>query len=135
MRILLAEDEKELSNALVAILKHNNYSVDAVYDGEDAVDYALTENYDVIVLDIMMPKMDGLEALKELRSHGISTPVLMLTAKSEVKDRISGLDTGADDYLTKPFFHRRTAGAPSRRNPQEERIHAQHPHLRQYQAE
>jgi DNA-binding response OmpR family regulator len=103
MRILLAEDEKELSNALVAILKHNNYSVDAVYDGEDAVDYALTENYDVIILAIMMPKMDGLEALKKLREHGISTPVLMLTAKAEIKDRISGLDMGADDYLTKPF--------------------------------
>ncbi len=103
MRILLAEDEKELSKALCAILKHNNYSVDPVYNGEDALDYALCENYDVIVLDIMMPKMDGLEVLKKLRNLKISTPILMLTAKAEVNDRIKGLDTGADDYLTKPF--------------------------------
>lgn len=103
MRILLAEDEKELSNALVAILRHNNYSVDPVYDGEDALDYGLSENYDVIVLDIMMPKMDGLEVLKKLREHAVAIPVLMLTAKAEIKDRITGLDTGADDYLTKPF--------------------------------
>ncbi|MBR3817506.1 MAG: response regulator transcription factor [Clostridia bacterium] len=103
MRLLLAEDEKELSKALCAILKHNNYSVDAVYNGQDALDYGLDENYDGIILDIMMPKMNGLEVLKELRKNGVSTPVLMLTAKSEVEDRIVGLDTGADDYLTKPF--------------------------------
>lgn len=103
MRILLAEDEKELSNALVAILKHNNYSVDAVYDGADALDYGLSQNYDIVVLDIMMPKMNGLEVLKNLRSQGIHTPVLMLTAKAEIEDRIAGLDMGADDYLSKPF--------------------------------
>ena len=103
MRILLAEDEKELSNALVAVLKHNNYSVDAVYDGAEAYDYGICENYDCIVLDIMMPKMDGIEVLKKLRDKGIQTPVLLLTAKAEIEDRITGLDAGADDYLTKPF--------------------------------
>ena len=103
MRLLLAEDEKELSKALCAILKHNNYSVDAVFNGQDALDYGLCENYDGIILDIMMPKMNGLDVLKELRANGISTPVLMLTAKAEVDDRILGLDLGADDYLTKPF--------------------------------
>ena len=103
MRILLAEDEKELSNALVVILKHNNYSVDAVYDGADALDYGLSENYDVIILDIMMPKMSGLKVLEELRGKGIHTPILMLTAKAEIEDRIYGLDLGADDYLSKPF--------------------------------
>jgi DNA-binding response OmpR family regulator len=103
MRILLAEDEKELSNALVAILKHNNYSVDAVYNGADAFDYGLSENYDGIILDIMMPKMNGLQVLENLRGQGIPTPILLLTAKSEIEDRILGLDTGADDYLSKPF--------------------------------
>lgn len=103
MRVLLAEDEKELSNALVAILKHNNYSVDPVYDGADALDYGLSENYDVIILDIMMPKMNGLEVLEKLRLKGIHTPILMLTAKAEIEDRIQGLDMGADDYLSKPF--------------------------------
>ena len=103
MRLLLAEDEKELSKALCAILKHNNYSVDAVFNGQDALDYGLCENYDGIILDIMMPKKNGLEVLKELRDNNISTPVLMLTAKAEVEDRILGLDMGADDYLTKPF--------------------------------
>jgi len=103
VRLLLAEDEKELSKALVAILKHNNYSVDAVYDGEEAYEYALAENYDGIIMDIMMPKMSGLEALVKLRQNGVSTPVLLLTAKSEIEDRIKGLDSGADDYLPKPF--------------------------------
>lgn len=103
MRLLLAEDEKELSKALCAILKHNNYSVDAVFNGQDALDYGLCENYDGIILDIMMPKKNGLEVLRELRANDISTPVLMLTAKAEVEDRILGLDLGADDYLTKPF--------------------------------
>mgnify|MGYP002544115959 FL=1 len=103
MRLLLAEDEKELSAALTAVLEHNHYSVDAVYDGQDALDYALTENYDGIILDIMMPKKSGLEVLAELRRSNINTPILMLTAKSEVNDRVTGLDTGADDYLTKPF--------------------------------
>lgn len=103
MRLLLAEDEKELSKALCAVLKHNNYSVDAVYNGQDALDYGLAENYDGIILDLMMPRKNGLEVLRELRNAGVSTPVIILTARSEVEDRILGLDTGADDYLTKPF--------------------------------
>ena len=103
MRILLAEDEKEMSNALVAIFKHNNYSVDAVYDGQDAYDYGISDNYDVIILDIMMPKLNGIEVLEKLRKEGIHTPILMLTAKSQIEDRIIGLDKGADDYLSKPF--------------------------------
>ncbi len=103
MRLLIAEDERELANALAAILRHSHYSVDAVYDGEDALDYALTQNYDGLILDIMMPKRDGLSVLAELRRQGVDTPVLLLTAKSEIDDRIAGLDTGADDYLTKPF--------------------------------
>ena len=103
MKLLLAEDEKELSNALVAILKHSSYTVDAVYDGQDALDYILTSEYDGIILDIMMPGMEGTEVLKEIRAKGISTPVLFLTAKSEIDDRIKGLDLGADDYLTKPL--------------------------------
>ncbi len=103
MRILLAEDERELSNALTAILKHNNYSVDAVYNGAAALDYALAAEYDVIIMDIMMPKMSGLEALKRLRAEKCSVPVLLLTAKSELEDKVTGLDAGADDYLTKPF--------------------------------
>lgn len=103
MRLLLAEDEKELSKALCAVLKHNNYSVDPVYNGQDALDYGLCENYDGIILDIMMPKLDGLTVLKKLREQGVSTPVIILTAKAEIEDRIAGLDTGADDYLTKPF--------------------------------
>ena len=103
MRILLAEDEKELSKALCAVLKHNNYSVDAVYNGQDALDYGLCENYDAVILDLMMPKMNGLDVLKSLREKGVDTPVIILTAKSELEDKISGLDAGADDYLTKPF--------------------------------
>lgn len=103
MKLLLADDEKELSNALVAILKHSNYTVDAVYNGTDALDYALTGDYDGIILDIMMPGLDGMEVLKKIRDKGLSTPVLFLTAKTEVDDRIKGLDLGADDYLPKPF--------------------------------
>ena len=103
MRLLLAEDEKDLSKALCAVLKHNNYSVDPVYNGNDALDYGLCENYDDIILDLMMPGKNGLEVLEQLREKGISTPVLILTAKAEVEDRIVGLDKGADDYLTKPF--------------------------------
>ena len=103
MRLLLAEDEKELSRALVAVLTKNNYTVDAVYNGEDAFDYAKETDYDGIILDVMMPVMDGIEALKKMRKAGISTPVIMLTAKAEVNDRIAGLDAGADDYLPKPF--------------------------------
>ena len=103
MRLLLAEDEHELSNALCAVLKHNNYSVDAVYDGADAYAYGRSGDYDGIVLDLMMPKMNGIEVLKKLRAEGIASPVLILTAKSETDDKITGLDAGADDYLTKPF--------------------------------
>ncbi len=103
MRLLLAEDEKILSDALVEVLTHNNYSVDAVYNGQDAIDYLLTENYDAAILDIMMPKKDGITVLKELRAAGYAIPVIMLTAKSQIEDRVEGLDSGADDYLTKPF--------------------------------
>lgn len=103
MRLLLAEDEKELSDALVAILKHNNYSVDAVYNGEDALHYLEADNYDGAILDIMMPKMDGITVLQNIRARGNDVPVLILTAKSEVDDRVLGLDSGADDYLSKPF--------------------------------
>lgn len=103
MRLLLAEDEKELSNALCAIFKHNNYSVDAVYNGKDALDFGLSGNYDGIILDIMMPMMDGITVLKKLRLAGISTPVLILTAKGELEEKVDGLDSGADDYLPKPF--------------------------------
>jgi DNA-binding response OmpR family regulator len=103
MRLLLAEDEKELSNALVAILKHNNYTVDAVYNGEDAFHFLQTENYDGVILDIMMPKMDGISVLKKVREQGNDVPVLILTAKSDIDDRVFGLDSGADDYLSKPF--------------------------------
>lgn len=104
MRLLLAEDEKDLSDALVTVLKHNNYSVDAVYNGQDALNY-LTEgdNYDGAILDIMMPKLDGISVLKQVRAQGNHLPILMLTAKSEIDDRVNGLDSGADDYLTKPF--------------------------------
>jgi len=103
MRLLLAEDEKMLSDALVAILEHNSYSVDAVYNGRDALDYLENGSYDGAVLDIMMPGMDGLSVLKKIRADGMTLPVLMLTAKSEIDDRVAGLDSGADDYLTKPF--------------------------------
>ena len=103
MRLLLAEDEEDLSKALVTVLKHNNYSVDAVFNGQDALDYLETENYDGAILDIMMPKMDGLTVLKRIREQGNSVPVILLTAKSEIDDRVAGLDCGADDYLTKPF--------------------------------
>lgn len=103
MRLLLAEDEKELSDALVSILKHNNYSVDAVYDGQEAMDYLEAENYDGVILDIMMPKADGISVLKSIREKGNKVPVLLLTAKSQVDDRVLGLDSGADDYLSKPF--------------------------------
>lgn len=103
MRILLAEDEKALSKAIVKIFERNNYSADAVYNGEDAVSYIESGNYDVAVLDIMMPKTDGLTALKKIRADGYNIPVIMLTAKSEIEDRVAGLDSGANDYLPKPF--------------------------------
>ena len=103
MRLLLAEDETSLSRALVTILSRANYSVDAVFDGEEALDYLTGENYDAAILDIMMPKRDGLSVLREIRSSGNTIPVLLLTAKSEVEDKVAGLDLGANDYLTKPF--------------------------------
>lgn len=103
MRLLLAEDEQDLSKALVTVLKHNNYSVDAVFNGEDALTYLENGNYDGVILDIMMPKSDGLTVLKNLRQKGNQIPVLLLSAKSEIDDRVTGLDLGADDYLTKPF--------------------------------
>ena len=103
MRLLIAEDEKSLSKALTVILEKNNYSVDAAYDGVEALDYLAVGQYDGVILDIMMPKMDGLTVLKRLRAKGNNIPVLMLTAKSEIDDRVTGLDYGANDYLTKPF--------------------------------
>ncbi len=103
MRLLIAEDERSLSKALTVILEKNNYSVDAAYDGEEALDYLSVGQYDGLILDIMMPKMDGLTVLRRLRAKGNNIPVLMLTAKSEIDDRVTGLDCGANDYLTKPF--------------------------------
>lgn len=103
MRLLLAEDERDLSKALVSILKHNNFTVDAVYDGEEVLEYLSAEVYDGVILDIMMPKKDGITVLKEVRASGNAVPILMLTAKSEVDDKVLGLDSGANDYLTKPF--------------------------------
>ena len=103
MKLLYAEDERSLSEAVVDILTFHKYTVDAVFDGQDALDYAEMGDYDAIILDIMMPKKNGLEVLQALRAKGIQTPVLLLTAKSEIEDRITGLDLGADDYLPKPF--------------------------------
>lgn len=106
MRLLLAEDEKALSKAIVKIFEKNNYSVDAVYDGEEALLYLESGCYDAAVLDIMMPKMDGITVLKRIRAKGSNVPILMLTAKSEIEDRVLGLDSGANDYLPKPFDSR-----------------------------
>ena len=103
MKLLYAEDERAMSEAVVDILTYHNYIVDVVYDGVEALDYARTEHYDGIILDIMMPNMSGLEVLQILRAEGCRTPVLLLTAKAEVEDQIQGLDLGADDYLPKPF--------------------------------
>ena len=103
MRLLYAEDEKSLARAVSAILTKNNYSVDVVYDGLSALDYLETENYDGAILDVMMPKLDGIQVLRRMRARGDRTPVLLLTAKSEIDDRVEGLDSGANDYLTKPF--------------------------------
>ena len=103
MRILFAEDDRDLSHAVETLLKRSGYQVDAVYNGMDAVEYADTQAYDGIILDWMMPGMDGVEALRQLRGRGISTPCLMLTARDAVEDRVTGLDAGADDYLPKPF--------------------------------
>ncbi len=103
MRLLYAEDEKSLARAVSTILTRNNYAVDVVHDGQSALDYLATENYDGAILDVMMPKLDGIEVLRRMRARGDSTPVLLLTAKAEIDDRVTGLDSGANDYLTKPF--------------------------------
>ena len=103
MNILIVDDEKQFVKALGAILKQNNLNVDFAFDGEDGLDKALSNIYDAIVLDIMMPKLNGFEVLKQIRDNKISTPVLMLSAKSEITDKVNGLNLGADDYLTKPF--------------------------------
>ena len=103
MRILIVEDEKHLAEAVAQILKRQNYTVDVVHNGEDGLDYGLSGIYDLIVLDIMLPKMNGIDILKYLRKEGIITPVILLTAKGDISDRVIGLDSGADDYLPKPF--------------------------------
>lgn len=103
MRILLVEDELPLAEALTQILRKNNYTVDAVNDGESGLDNALSDIYDLIILDIMLPKMDGLSILKYIRKEALSTPVILLTARGEISDKVTGLDSGADDYLPKPF--------------------------------
>lgn len=103
MKLLLVEDEKSLSRVLVKILKNNNYSVDAVFNGEDALEYLRTYEYDAAIMDIMIPKIDGIEVLKRIRSENNRTPIIMLTAKSQIEDKVFGLDSGANDYLTKPF--------------------------------
>lgn len=103
MRLLLAEDEKSLSRALCVLLEKNNYSVDVVFDGVEALEYLKTNNYDGAILDIMMPRLDGISVLRNIRKHGNKIPIIMLTARAEVDDRVEGLDSGANDYLTKPF--------------------------------
>ena len=103
MKLLYAEDERPMSEAVVDILTFHKYNVDAVYDGEEALAYIKAEHYDGIILDIMMPKINGVDLLKKIRAMGINTPVMLLTAKSEIEDKIAGLDAGADDYLAKPF--------------------------------
>lgn len=103
MRLLLAEDEEAMSEAVADILEYHKYQVDTVFDGNEALDYIHAVEYDGIILDIMMPGRSGLEVLRQIRSEGCRTPVLLLTAKSEIEDRIEGLDLGADDYLAKPF--------------------------------
>ena len=103
MRILIVEDERRLAEALVQIMEEQRYQAEAVFDGADGLDYALSGQYDVIVLDVMLPKLDGFEVARRLRCAHVSTPILMLTARDEIPDKISGLDCGADDYMTKPF--------------------------------
>ncbi|MGL9808600.1 response regulator transcription factor [Enterococcus sp. DIV0970a] len=103
MRILFVEDEPSIAEAIASLLKKQHYSVDLAYDGETGLDYAASGVYDLLVLDIMLPKIDGITLLKTLRKQNIRTPIIMLTAKSEVDDKVLGLDAGADDYLTKPF--------------------------------
>lgn len=103
MRILIVEDEKEIADGLKTVLEKAAYQVDVVYDGLKGLDYILSNMYDIVLLDIMLPKLNGLDILKNIRREGISTPVILLTARSQVEDKIIGLDSGADDYLTKPF--------------------------------
>ena len=103
MRVLIAEDEVATAKALKLLLEKSKYSVDIVHNGNDAWDYVSDGGYEVVVLDIMMPGMNGIEVLKKMRNNGIKTPVLMLTAKAEIEDRVAGLEAGADDYLPKPF--------------------------------
>ena len=103
MRLLIVEDELHLAEALTQILRKNNYTVDTVHDGESGLDNGLSGIYDLIILDIMLPKMDGINVLKNLRKNNVATPVLLLTAKGEISDKVAGLDSGADDYLAKPF--------------------------------
>lgn len=103
MKLLFAEDDRDLSAAVKTLLERSGFLVDAVHDGAEAVDYALAENYDGIILDWMMPEKDGIEALREMRQKGIRTPCILLTARDAVEDRVTGLDAGADDYLPKPF--------------------------------
>lgn len=103
MKLLFAEDERSLSRAVCRILEKNNYMVEAVYDGQEALQYLESGEYDAAILDIMMPKTDGITVLKKVRAQGNRTPILMLTAKAEIDDKVLGLDSGANDYLTKPF--------------------------------
>ena len=103
MRLLIAEDETDLAEALTVFFEKNQFSVDAVNDGRSAYEYASSGEYDALILDIMMPKLDGIEVLRRLRADGIKTPVMMLTAKGQKDDRITGFNAGADDYLPKPF--------------------------------
>lgn len=103
MKLLLAEDELSLSRAIIKILEKNNYTAEAVYNGEDALKYLESGNFDAAIIDIMMPKIDGIEVIQRLRASGNSIPILVLTAKAEVEDKVLGLDSGANDYLTKPF--------------------------------
>ncbi|SFK43758.1 DNA-binding response regulator, OmpR family, contains REC and winged-helix (wHTH) domain [Lachnospiraceae bacterium KH1T2] len=103
MKILIAEDTKDMNRVLTVALEHEGYDVDSCLDGEDALEHAMSNGYDAMIMDIMMPKMDGISVLRKIRDKNIVTPVLLLTAKAEVDDRVTGLDAGADDYLTKPF--------------------------------
>ena len=103
MRILVVEDEKKINDVIVKTLKKEKYGVDSCFDGEEALDYIFSVEYDIILLDIMLPKKDGFEVLKSMRKKGIKTPVLFLTARDQIEDRVRGLDLGADDYLVKPF--------------------------------
>ncbi len=103
MKILIVEDEIRLADALKEIMMESKYLCDVVYNGTDGLDYAINGNYDVLILDVMLPGLDGLSVVQEMRRHGLQTPVLMLTARDEISDKVSGLDHGADDYMTKPF--------------------------------